>query len=114
MQNIHFRKLASELINLALKTNSEDELNSIEDEFIRRLNKTKENKKNKSISWVNRRIEKLSGYVNQIVSIKELKFSSYDSKQLLTNKANWNEVFKIHPKKLMKYGLWFIIDLVYV
>ena len=103
MQNIYFRKLASELINLALKTKSEDELNSIEDEFIRRLNKTKENKKNKSISWVNRRIEKLSGYVNQIFSIKELKFSSYDLKQLLTNKENWNEVFKIHPKKFIKY-----------
>ena len=42
MQNIYFRKLASELINLALKTNSEEELNSIKDEFIRRLNKTKE------------------------------------------------------------------------
>ena len=31
MQNIYFRKLASELINLALKTNSEEELNSIKD-----------------------------------------------------------------------------------
>ena len=103
MQNIYFRKLASELINLALKTNSEDELNSIEGEFIRRLNKTKENKKNKSISWVNRRIEKLSGYVNQIISIKDLKFSSYDSKQLLTNKEIWSEVFKINPEKLIKF-----------
>ena len=103
MQNIYFRKLASELISLALKTNSENELNSIEAEFIRRLNKTKENKKNKSYSWVNRRIEKLSGYINQIVSIKDLKFSLYDSKQLLTNKENWYEVFKIHPKKLIKY-----------
>ena len=103
MQNIYFRKLASELISLALKTNSENELSSIEAEFIRRLNKTKENKKNKSNSWVNRRIEKLSGYINQIVSIKDLKFSLCDSKQLLTNKENWYEVFKIHPKKLIKY-----------
>ena len=47
MQNIYFRKLASELISLALKTNSEEELNSIKAEFIRRLNKTKENKKKK-------------------------------------------------------------------
>ena len=45
MQNIYFNKLASELIDLALEADSEDELNSIEEEFKRRLNKTKENKK---------------------------------------------------------------------
>ena len=69
MQNIYFRKLASELINLAQKTKSENELNLIEKEFKRRLNKTKENIGNKSTSWVNRRIEKLSGHINQIISI---------------------------------------------
>ena len=35
MQNIYFRKLASELINLAQKTKSENELNLIEKELKR-------------------------------------------------------------------------------
>ena len=46
---------------------------------------------------------KNSGYVNQIVSIKDLKFSSYDSKLLVTNKEIWSEVFKIRPEKLFKF-----------
>ena len=120
MQNIYFRKLASELISLALKTNSENELNSIEAEFIRRLNKTKENKKNKSNSWVNRRIEKLSGYINQIVSIKNLNFSSYDSDQILIKKENItflkNDSLELlrkilsDPEANFRYGQWEAID----
>ena len=120
MQNIYFRKLASELINLAQKTKSEKELNLIEKEFKRRLNKTKENIGNKSISWVNRRIEKLSGYINQIISIKNLNFSSYDSDQILIKKENItflkNDSLELlrkilsDPEANFRYGQWEAID----
>ena len=120
MQNIYFRKLASELINIAQKTKSEDELNLIEKEFKRRLNKTKENIGNKSISWVNRRIEKLSGHINQIISIKNLNFSSYDSDQILIKKENItflkNDSLELlrkilsDPEANFRYGQWEAID----
>ena len=120
MQNIYFRKLASELINIAQKTKSEDELNLIEKEFKRRLNKTKENIGNKSTSWVNRRIEKLSGHINQIISIKNLNFSSYDSDQILIKKENItflkNDSLELlrkilsDPEANFRYGQWEAID----
>ena len=100
LRKIYFKKKATELMVIAAKCNRLKEIEGVIEEFTRRFTNNILNKKNKSVSWVNRRSKKLVQYIHAVNSIKESRFLQKQNTETLSPKNSWYEVFRFAPDRL--------------